>query len=107
MNNSRIAILKQYVVEEPDEPFNLYALASEYLAEEPETALQYLQELLFKHPRYLGTYYQIGKLYQSFDRTEEAKDAFHRGISLALELRNAKILQELRTALNEILDEEA
>ena len=92
--------------DEPDDPFNLYALASEYMLEDPAIALKYLQEVLFKHPRYLGTYYQLGKLYQSFGRIQEAKDSFQQGISLALELQNVKTLQELRTALNEILDEE-
>ena len=106
MNNTRIDILKQYIIEEPNDPFNIYALASEYVTEEPNTALQLYEELLKNHPDYLGTYYQVGKLYQSFQQTEKAKETFEKGISLALKQQKSKTLSELRTALNEILDEE-
>lgn len=106
MNNSRIAILKQYIEEEPEEPFNFYALATEYIREEPSTALQYFELLLERHPDYLGTYYHAGKLYFDLNQTEKAKQVLEKGIQLALVQKQNKALSELRNALNEILDEE-
>ncbi len=106
MNNTRIEILKQYIVDEPNDPFNVYALATEYVKEEPLTALSYFEKLLEKHPDYLGTYYQAGKLYQAFQETEKAKATFEKGIALAFQQQKSKTLNELRSALNEILDEE-
>jgi tetratricopeptide (TPR) repeat protein len=106
VNNTRIEILKQYIIEEPNDPFNIYALASEYITEEPETALKLYEELLKAHPDYLGTYYQAGKLYQAFQQNEKAKEIFEKGISLAFKQQKSKTLNELRSALNEILDEE-
>lgn len=106
VNNTRIDILKQYIIEEPNDPFNIYALASEYISEEPENALKLYEELLKDHPDYLGTYYQAGKLYQAFQQNEKAKETFEKGISLAFKQQKSKTLNELRSALNEILDEE-
>jgi len=106
MNNSRIAQLKKFIEEEPNDPFNVYALANEYILEEPKTALGYFEQLLFQHPDYLGTYYQAGKLYQSFGEIEKAKRVFEQGIELGLKQTKAKTVNELRNALNEILDEE-
>ena len=105
MNNTRIELLKQYIKEEPDDPFNIYALANEYITNDPTKALEYFELLLEKHPEYLGTYYQAGKLYQSFNKLEEAKAIFESGITLAIKQVNSKTLNELRAALNEILDE--
>ena len=106
VNNTRIDILKQYIIEEPNDPFNIYALANEYVTKEPKTALQLYEDLLKNHPDYLGTYYQAGKLYQSFQQTEKAKEIYQLGITLAFSLQKVKTLNELRAALNEILDEE-
>ena len=106
VNNSRIETLKQYMLDEPNDPFNLYALATEYVQEEPLTALGYFEQLLEKHPDYLGTYYHAGKLYQAFQQTEKAKIILEKGIALAFKQQKAKALNELRSALNEILDEE-
>ncbi|MBC7390947.1 MAG: tetratricopeptide repeat protein [Opitutaceae bacterium] len=106
MNNTRIELLKQYIIEEPNDPFNIYALANEYLTEQPQTALEYFEKLLKNYPDYLGTYYQAGKLYAAFGQTQKAKATFESGIALALRQTNAKTLNELRSALNEILDDE-
>jgi len=106
MNNSRIEQLRKYIEEEPNDPFNIYALANEYISVQPQLALEYFEELIKNHPDYLGTYYQAGKLYSSFGNPEKAKMAFEQGISLALRQNKAKTLNELRGALNEILDDE-
>lgn len=106
VNNTRIQLLKQYILEEPNDPFNIYALANEYINNEPQIALAHFEKLLKNHPDYLSTYYQAGKLYYSFGEADKAKKVFERGITLALKQVNSKTLNELRAALNEILDEE-
>ena len=105
MNNTRITILKQYLEDEPNEPFNLYAIATEYIHEEPHTAMEYFEQLLEKHPDYLGTYYHAGKLYYDFNQVEKAKLVLGKGIELALQQKQNKALGELHNALNEILDD--
>jgi len=106
MNNTRIELLKQYIIEEPNEPFNIYALANEYITEEPQTALKYFEQLLANYPEYLGTYYQAGKLFAAFGQVNNARAIFESGISLALKQTNLKTMNELKGALNELLDEE-
>lgn len=106
VNNSRIEILKKYHADEPDDPFNLYALATEYLQEEPLVALGYFEELLTRFPDYLGTYYHAGKLYYALGQSEKSKEVLQKGITLGLQQTKAKAVNELRNALNEILDEE-
>ena len=106
MNNTRIQILEQYTKEEPNDPFNWYALANEYITEDPQKSLAYFEKLLKDFPDYLGTYYQAGKLYFAFKDIEKSKAIFELGIQLALKQNNSKTLNELRGALNEILDED-
>ena len=102
MNNSRIEILKQYLADEPNDPFNLYALATEYSSDKPHIALHYFEQLLEKHPDYLGTYYHAGKLYQAFGKLEKAKQVLEKGIALAQQQLKTKALNELQSALNEL-----
>jgi tetratricopeptide (TPR) repeat protein len=106
VNNSRIEILQQYLADEPNDPFNLYALAVEYLPSEPLKAKEYFEQLLAKHPDYLGTYYHAGKLFYSLGETAKGKKTLEEGIALAFAQQKTKALNELRSALNEILDEE-
>lgn len=98
MNEERVALLKKYIVDEPDEPFNHYALANEYMAEHAEKALILLKELLKKFPDYLPTYYQAAHLLESFEEEQEALSVYQRGIALAKKQGNAKIERELQTA---------
>jgi len=98
MNEARINLLKNYIDEEPKEPFNHYALACEYLNGKEEEAMRLFKKLLNDFPDYLATYYQAAQLLQEFEQVEEALEVYTRGIALAKRQNNAKTLNELKVA---------
>lgn len=98
MNEARINLLKNYIEEEPNEPFNYYALACEYLNGKEEDALILFKKLLEDFPDYLATYYQAAQLLQEFEEEEEALTVYTLGIALAEAQNNAKTLNELKVA---------
>jgi len=98
MNEARINLLKNYIEEEPNDPFNYYALACEYLNGEAEKALALFEQLLSQHPDYLATYYQAAQLLQEFEQEEQALATYTKGIAVAKAQNNLKTLRELQTA---------
>jgi tetratricopeptide (TPR) repeat protein len=103
MNNDRLALLLQYYAEDPEDPFNLYALATEYKKEEPLKALSYFERLVEKHPDYVPTYYHLALLYIEMDEVEKAKNVFEQGIEKATALNEAMLLRELKSAYDEFM----
>ncbi|NVJ46187.1 MAG: tetratricopeptide repeat protein [Cytophagia bacterium] len=103
MNESRIELLKKYIEEEPNEPFNHYALANEYLASDTQKALNLFSEVLEKFPDYLPTYYQTAKLLEEFELEEKALNIYTAGIELAKIQGNHKTLNELNSAYQNLL----
>ncbi len=98
MNQDRIKQLEKFKVESPDDPFILYALATEYKEELPTKAKALFDELLSKHSDYIGTYYHAAALYtEHFDR-DVAEVIYQKGIKKAQELGEAHALKELNNA---------
>ncbi len=106
MNSQRLAQLFNFLKEDPDDPFNLYAIALEYLTQQPREALVYFEKLLQAHENYLATYYHAGKLYADLNEKEKAEKTFLKGINLARKQNNALSLRELQNAYNEMMFEE-
>ncbi len=106
MNSERLKLLEEYLKNDPNDPFNLYAIATEYRSSSPEKALQYYHDLLTRHADYLPTYYQAATLLADMDKTTEAEEIFKQGINLAIAQNNALTLRELRSAYNELLFED-
>ena len=99
----RIAQLKQFIAQAPDEAFPRYALALEYKGKgEAAQAAQELQELLKRAPDYLAAYLQLGMLLQTLNRAEEARDAFVKGQEVARRKGDTHTLSELTQALESI-----
>ncbi len=105
MNEVRIDLLKKYIEEDPNDPFNYYGLACEYLQDKPEEALKLLQDLLTHHADYLPTYYQAGQLLEAFEREEEALKVYETGMALAKTQGNTKTFQELSSVHQNLLFE--
>ena len=105
MNSVRLKQLFDFLERDPGDSFTIYAIALEYLKENPENAKKYLDILLEKHPDYLPTYYQAGLLYQSMNEAEKAITIFEKGIALAEKTGNLMTKRELQNALNELLFE--
>ena len=106
MNNERIQLLLSYLQEEPDEPFNVYALAMEYLNRQPEQARHYFDVLLERFPDYLPTYYHAAALVAEQGDRSRATVLYERGLALAQHQRNQKAFDELSRARRAMEDDE-
>ena len=105
MPTDRITQLEQFYEEDPHDPFNLYALALEYVRSRPVKSQHLFERLLENHPDYLPSYYHAAKLYQELGEKEKAANVFRNGISLAENLKDSKTLRELKSAYDELMFE--
>ena len=106
MNSSRLEKLLQFMESEPDEPFNIYAVATEYRNTDPAQSKKYFDLLLNHHPDYLPTYYHAAQLYEELEDTEKAKEIYEKGIAQARDQNNSLALRELQSAYDELLYDE-
>lgn len=102
MNSQRIEMLKNMVLENPEDPFYPYALALEFIHTNRPEALSILMNVLHNYPDYLPTYYQAGLLTIESDKIEEGQAILERGIVLAQKQNDRKALNELRSLLDNI-----
>lgn len=103
MNNVRIQLLRQFIREEPADPFNVYALAMEFLSDAPAQAQLLFDQLLTEHPDYLPTYYHAAALYAELGERErtardKAAQLYEQGMALAHRQGNEKTFLELQRA---------
>lgn len=106
MNEDRIAQLQKFREESPDDPFLLYALATEYKEEAPQKAKELFDELLEKHENYIGTYYHAAALYAEFFDRNRADEIYQKGIALAQKNGEHHALWELKNAYTNFQFEE-
>ncbi len=99
---SRLEQLLRYAREEPNDPFNLYAVALEYLKLDSLKAAEFFETLLKDHPNYVATYYTYGKLLHGENHFSRAREIFESGIIRATEKGDAKAIGELKNALSEL-----
>jgi tetratricopeptide (TPR) repeat protein len=96
MNEDRIKILQKHIEESPLDPFPKYALALEYLDDQPDLSVPLFKQLLEENPDYLPTYYQAANLFASLSMNELAEQTFQKGIELSKD--DLKTLAELKNA---------
>ncbi|WKK81639.1 tetratricopeptide repeat protein [Marivirga arenosa] len=106
MNEDRIAQLCKFRKESPNDPFIIYALATEYKEEAPEKAKELFDELLKKHEDYIGTYYHAAALYAEFFDRDTADEIYQKGISVAQKNGEHHALRELQNAYTNFQFEE-
>lgn len=104
-NLDRIQLLRQFTEEEPENPFNWYALALEFRESDAEQAVSLFSKLLENHPTYLATYFPAAHLFAEIGDLDQSKVIFENGIELAREQKNTKALQELQNAYQNFLFE--
>ena len=105
MQTGRLEKLLEFITNEPEDPFLKYALATEYLRiNDTGKALAYYEELISKHPNYVGTYYHLGKLYETLNRKDDAIKIYETGIKIAHEQRDNHAFSELQGVYNELAD---
>jgi tetratricopeptide (TPR) repeat protein len=97
--------LKEFYREEPTDPFNIYALATEYLKSDLVKARELFEKLLEKFPNYIATYYHAAALYSQINEMELADITYRNGIRIAELLNKNHALMELKRAYRSFLDE--
>lgn len=105
MQAERLKILFEYLADEPNEPFNIYALAMEYINKDNTKALFYFEKLLNEHPDYVPTYYHAAALYFEMSEIEKAAQTYIVGIEKAHQQHKTKAYDELKRAYRMFLDE--
>lgn len=96
----RLAALLAFYKEDPDDAFTRFAIASEYLKKDNKAAaLTFFEQLIQDKPAYVGTYYHLGKLLESMNRTPDAIRTYEAGIQMASELQDLHARAELQDAL--------
>ncbi len=98
MHAERIIQLKQFLEKDPDDPFLLYALATEYMKGDTEKARFYYEKLLREHPSYVPTYYHAAALYAYLEEQEKAAATYLKGIETAKLAGDSHALRELQSA---------
>ena len=97
-NLHRIQQLLEFLEEEPNNPFNLYALALEYQKHDTEKVAHYFDMLLQNHKNYLPTYYHAADFFAQQNEITKAKNIYEEGIRLATEQQDNHTLRELQNA---------
>ena len=105
MKNTLLEELLIFYEEDPNDPFNIYALALESSKSDQAESMRYFEKLLNEHPYYLATYYHAGELFMQMEDYGRAEEIYKKGIELALNQGNTKTHQELVRAYRNLLDE--
>lgn len=103
MENERINKLLQFLNEDPNDAFTLYALATEYKKEDRNAALEYFEKLLNEHEDYVGTYYHAAALYDELEMEDKAKKTYQKGMKIARNTNNMHAFSELQAAYNKFM----
>jgi len=99
----RIELLKEYIEEEPKNPFLRYALALELVkAGQVSEATDLFKFVHSNFPDYLPNYYHYASLHLRFDRLDEACDILEKGFELAKNQGDQHTASELRGLMDQI-----
>lgn len=105
MNNPRIPRLLQFLQATPNDPFLSHALALEWIKEGDDAQAQMLFEKNRQAaPDYVATYYHLGKVLERQGQTDAAAKIYEEGLAAARKAGDNHSFNELRGALDEILD---
>ena len=106
MSDSRLNQLFEFLKQDPNDAFTLYAIAIEYTNSDAGKALEYYEHLLREHPDYVATYYHAAKLYADLGLREKAEKVFEKGLAISLKKQKIHAYKELQRAYQAFLDEE-
>lgn len=98
--------LLEFYREDPQDPFNIYALALEYQKTDSLKALAYYKQLLDEHADYLPAYYHAAALMADLEQVTEAEAVYLKGIELAGRRNNTKTLSELTRAFQRFQEDQ-
>ncbi len=102
---NRIGQLENFLKEDPNDAFTLYALALEYIKSDSGKAYELFQKLIDEQPDYLPTYYPFAHLLVELQLPGKAEMIFNQGIERARLANDLKTFKELSNAYNDWLFE--
>jgi len=102
MNQSRIDMLEKFILEDPSDPFNYYALALEYLQTNRLKAAALFDKIMNNYPEYLPVYYTAGTFFAEQPNELKAQEILNKGIELAKSKSDFKALRELQSAIQNL-----
>jgi len=97
---TRLEQLWQFYVEDPKDPFNLYAYALELAKEDGLKSIDYLKQLIKDNPDYIPSYYQAAVL--CIEAGQDALTIIEQGIEKAKVQHNRKAQNELQALLDNL-----
>ena len=89
------------MLEEPNDPFPVYALALEHLNVNPQTAKQLLDRLLDSHPEYIPAYYHAGQLHWQLGEQDIAIQILKTGVEKSKKAGDEKTAREIQGLLDQ------
>ncbi|WP_281614212.1 tetratricopeptide repeat protein [Flammeovirga sp. SubArs3] len=99
MNQQRLEQLFDFYKEDPNDPFIIYGIATEYTSDEDwDKALEYYKILLKDHEDYAGTYYHAARAFAENGQSEEAEAVYVKGLEICKKVNDQHALKELQTA---------
>lgn len=102
-NKSRIKQLARQIKNNPGDSFSKFALALELRKEGKfKNARILFEDILSSDPDYVGVYYHLGKLYETLDRLNDAKQLYKKGITVADKQKKSRTKKELNEALQQL-----
>ena len=103
MNTKRLSLLASFLKDEPEDPFNWYAMAMELKPSDKLKARAHLDHLINNFPDYLPTYFQLAEILIEALENKEAELILEKGIELANLKKDLKTQQELQSLLTNLL----
>lgn len=103
MDQSKIKQLARQIKANPRDSFSKFALALEFRKQGNLKKTRILfEDILAGDPDYIGTYYHLGKLYETLDRPVDAQKLYERGIEVAERQKEIRTKSELQEALQQL-----
>jgi len=99
---TRLEQLHEFLNDDPNDPFNIYALALEYQKSDVQRSKAFFDQLLNEHPEYVPTYYHAANLYLGMGLPLEAVAILEKGIDVARRKNESKAVRELQGVLDEV-----
>jgi Tfp pilus assembly protein PilF len=89
--------IEEMMADDPNDPFLRYGLAMEYLGEgNHEEAAGCLQRLIEISPDYVPAYQQLGQVLVRLGRSQEACEAWRRGVAAAQKSGDLHAAEEMQ-----------
>jgi tetratricopeptide (TPR) repeat protein len=104
--SDRLKLLENMLTGNPEDSFLLFAYAKEYeKLNRLEESLSVYRKLVVTNPRYVGTYYHLGKLLEKNEQFEQAIQVYSDGMDMAKLEKNQHAWSELAGAKMNLVDE--